>query len=66
MTRDKMKRVVEEANKILVDKKKEIDRVFKVEWSGWDNIKKVGGKGQHGLREKKEEMDRVSKVRHGQ
>ncbi len=30
MDRDKMKREVEEANKILIDKKEEMDRVSKV------------------------------------
>ena len=33
MARDKMKREVEEANKILIDKKEEMDRVSKV-WHG--------------------------------
>ncbi len=31
MTGDKMKREVEEANKIFIDKKEEMDRVSKVE-----------------------------------
>jgi hypothetical protein len=47
MDRDKMKRELEEANKILIDKKEEIDRVPKVRH----------GQGQYREREVEESPD---------
>jgi hypothetical protein len=45
LARDKMKREVEEANKILIDKKEEMDRVSKV-WHGQGLDEERGGGGQ--------------------
>ncbi len=56
---------MEEANKILIDKKEERDRVSKV-WHGQGQDEREVEEANKILIDKKEEMDRVSKVWHGQ